>query len=370
MGKIVKAASVQAAPVFMDKKRSVEKYCWYIEEAGKEKADLVVTPETGIPAYPYWRGSFGYVNPEKSKDWRDTVIAFYENSIKIPGPETEQLSKVAKHANAHCVIGINEQDDRPGSQTLFNTQLFIGRNGEILGRHRKTMPTHQERFFWGMGDSRDIRVFETDIGRIGGLICYENHMILMRAALAVKGEEIHACCWPGYWTFNKETKVRDMSGKVGPLHTCDQDCCVREYAFETQTFVVSSCLYLPASEVPDSFPFKQSSNFKWAMGGSCIAGPFGTYLAEPVFNQETIVYAELDMDDRIVAKNVFDCMGHYTRWDLVSLNIREEGWEPVRELEGRAIQTRIRPEILEKVAKKFKLSPEKLKAILREFEGL
>jgi len=370
MGKMVKAASVQATPVFMDKKRSVEKYCWYIEEAGKEKADLVVTPETGIPAYPYWRGSFGYTNPEKAKDWRDTVIAFFENSIKIPSPETDQLCQAAKRANAYCVVGINEQDDRIGSQTLFNTQLFIGRNGEILGRHRKTMPTHQERFFWGMGDARDIQVFNTDIGRIGGLICYENHMILMRAALAIKGEEIHACCWPGYWTFNPQTKVRDMSGKIGPLHTCDQDCCVREYAFETQTFVVSSGLYLPASEVPDTFPFKQTTNFNWAMGGSCIAGPFGTYLAEPVFNKETIVYAELDMDDRIIAKNVFDCMGHYSRWDLVSLNIREEGWEPVQKAAGEKGPNRISSEKLERVAKKFKLGTDKLEAILKELETL
>lgn len=368
MGRIVKVAAVQATPVFMDKKRSVEKYCSYIEEAGKEGAELVVTPETGIPAYPYWRGNFGYLSPEKAKDWRDTVIAFFENSVKIPGPETDMLCKAAKRAHAYCVIGINEQDDRIGSQTLYNTQLFIGRDGEILGRHRKTMPTHQERFFWGMGDARDIKVFETGIGRVGGLICYENHMIFLRAAMAVKGEEIHACCWPGFWTFNHESRVRDLSGKIGPLHTCDIDCCIREYAFETQTFVVSSGLYLPPREVPDSFPFKQTSNFNWAVGGSCIVGPFGTYLVEPVFNKETILYAELDMNDRMVAKNVFDCMGHYARWDLMSLNIREEGWEPVRGFEGKPAGIRIRPEVLERVAEKFRLGPDKLEAILRELE--
>jgi nitrilase len=366
MGKKVKAASIQATPVFMDKKGSVEKYCWYIEQAGKEKTDLIVTPETGIPTYPYWRGTFGYIDPEKAKDWRDTVVAFYENSIKIPSPETDMLCKAAKSANAYCVIGINEQDDRIGSQTLYNTQLFIGRNGEILGRHRKTMPTHQERFFWGMGDARDIKVFETDIGRIGGLVCYENHMTLMRAALAMLGEEIHACCWPGYWTFNNETQVRDYSGRIGPLHTCDQDCCVREYAFETQAFVVSSGLYLPPDQVPDSFPFKQTSNFKWATGGSCIVGPFGTYLAEPVFNKEIIVYAELNMDDRIIAKNIFDCMGHYTRWDLVSLNIRKEGWEPKKLMEEEPATVKIRPEVLEEVAEKYKLKVDKLESIIRD----
>jgi len=368
MGQKIIAAAVQASPVFMDKKQSIEKYCAYIEEAGKEKANLIVTPETGIPAYPYWRGSFGYVDPERAKDWRDTVLAFYENSVRIPSPETDQLCQAAKKANAYCVIGLNEQDDRLGSKTLYNTQLFISRHGEIMGRHRKTMPTHQERFFWGMGDARDIRVFETDLGRLGGLICYENHMILLRAAMAAKGEEIHACCWPGYWTFDKEARVRDMSGKIGPWHTCDQDCCVREYAFETQTFVISSCLYLPASQVPDSFPFKKTSNFNWAMGGSCIAGPFGTYLVEPVLNKETIIYAELDMDDRIIAKNVFDCMGHYTRWDLVSLNIREEGWEPVRKMEKSSDYPQVSLEKIERVARKFKLSTEKLERILKELE--
>ena len=158
-----------------------------------------------------------------------------------------------------------------------------------------------------------------------------------------------------------------MSGKVGPLHTCDQDSCVREYAFETQTFVISSCLYLPASQVPDSFPFKKTSNFNMAMGGSCIASPFGTYLTEPVFHKETTVYAEMDMDDRIVAKNVFDCMGHYTRWDLVSLNIREEGWEPLQK-PGERTAPRISAEKLEAVAKKFNLTADKLEAILKGLE--
>jgi len=134
--------------------------------------------------------------------------------------------------------------------------------------------------------------------------------------------------------------------------------------------VVSSGLYLPAREVPDSFPFKQTSNFNWAVGGSCIVGPFGTYLVEPVFNKETILYAELDMDDRMVAKNVFDCMGHYARWDLVSLNIREEGWEPVQEIERKPLGTRIQPEVVERVAEKFRLSPDKVEAILRELESI
>jgi amidase/nitrilase len=368
MGKIVKVAAVQATPVFMDKKKSVDKYCTYIEEAGREGADLIVTPETGIPTYPYWRGTFGYFSPKDSKDWRDTVVAFYEQSIKIPSSETETLCKAAKKANVYCVIGLNEQDDRIGSKTLYNTQLFIGRNGDIMGRHRKTIPTYHERTMWGRGDARDLTVFETEIGRIGGLICYENHMTILKAVMASKGEEIHACCWPGYWAYDREHHVRDLSGKIGPLHTCDQDCCVREYAFETQTFVVSSGLYLPPDQVPDDFPFKKTSNFNWATGGSCIAGPFGTYLAEPVFNEETIVYAELDMDDRVIAKYVFDCMGHYNRWDLASLNVRQEGWEPIKLIDERPTPVGIPFETLEKVGKKYNLNAEKLESILKDLE--
>ncbi|MFX0196762.1 MAG: carbon-nitrogen hydrolase family protein [Candidatus Hodarchaeota archaeon] len=365
MGRVIKVAAVQATPVFMNKKETVEKYSTYIEEAGNQGAQLIVTPETGISTYPYWRGSFGYIDPEKSKDWRDTVIAFYENALKIPSPETETFCKVAKKANAYCVIGCNEQDDRLGSHTLYNTQLFIGRNGEILGRHRKTVPTHQERFFWGRGDARDLRVFETDIGRIGGLICYENHMTLLKAVMASKGEEIHACCWPGYWTFDDKNRVRDLSGRIGPLHTSDQDCAIREYAFETQTFVISAGLYLPVDQIPENFPFKEQTNSRWAVGGSCVAGPFGTYLAEPVFNEETIVYATIDMDERILAKNIFDCMGHYARWDLVSLNIRQEGFEPTGSSE-KTEMFQLNADQLEEMAQKLDISSEKIQKIIEE----
>jgi amidase/nitrilase len=369
--RIVKVASVQATPVFMDKKGSVEKYCSYIEEAGKEGAELVVTPETGIPTYPYWRGGFGYTDPESARKWRGTVIEFYNNAIRIPSQETDHLCKAAKSANAYCVIGCNEQDDRPGSHTLYNTMLFISNKGEILGRHRKLMPTHQERFFWGRGDGSDLLVFDTEIGRLGGLICFENHMTLLKAVMAVKGEEIHACAWPGYWSYVGEKRnIRDMSGNLGPLHTCDQDCAVREYAFETQTFVVSSGLYLPPEQIPDDFPYKAQSHCQWAVGGSCIVNPFGMYLVEPVFNQETIIYAELDMDDRIVAKNVFDCMGHYTRWDVVSLNVEEQAYSPVTPAERLPSRGKLRVSLprLEAVAEKTNLSLEKLQTIVQELE--
>lgn len=328
----LRAAAAQISPVFLDKKKSVQKYAETLVEAGRQGVELVVTPETGIPTYPYWRSGFGYTDPESAKPWKETVAAFYDQAVRIPGPETEELGKAARSAGLTAVIGLNEQDDRPGSRTLYNTMLFLGSDGEILGRHRKLMPTHQERIFWGRGDGSDLRVFDTPFGALGGLICFENHMTLLKAAMAVLGEEVHAACWPGYWAYGGPgNTVRDMTGKRYPLHHCDQDAAVREYAFETQTFVVSASLFLDESEVPDDFPYKETTNWKWAMGGSAIATPFGTYAAEPVFGKETLVVADLDLADRTVAKNVFDCMGHYSRWDVAQLRLDRRGVGPEAE---------------------------------------
>ena len=360
-GRVVKVAALQIAPVFMNKRETIEKYCAHIAEAGREGAQLIVTPETGIPTYPYWRERFGYSTPETVGHWREVVVDYYRNSLRIPD-DTEQLCRAAKSANAYCVIGCSEQDDRVGSGTLYNTMLFIDRRGEVMGRHRKLMPTYQERIFWGQGDAGDLRVFETDIGRVGSLICFENHMTLLKAAMAMKGEEIHVIGWPGYWKYSGPTMAtREMSGEVGPYHLCDQDSAVREYAFETQTFVVNSNLYLPSQAVPDGFPFKETANFRWAVGGSSIVNPVGMYLVEPVFNKETTLYAELNMDDRIVAKTVFDCMGHYSRWDVVSLQLREEPYGPTVPPEGPIPAGRI-----EEVAERHGMSAEVLASALSD----
>ena len=363
----LKVAAAQITPVFMKKRETVEKYAETMLEAGRQGVELLVTPETGIPTYPYWRNNFGYTSPESAALWKETVVDFYEQAVDIPGPETDPLCRAAAEAGLVAVIGLNERDDRQGSATLYNTLLFIGRDGEILGRHRKLMPTHQERFFWGRGDASDLRVFDTHFGRLGGLICFENHMTLLKAAMATKGEEVHAAVWPGWWSYGGTgNAVRDMTGSKRPLHTSDQDCAIREYAFETQTFVVSASLYLPEDSVPDDFPYKKTASWKWAMGGSAIVNPFGAYAAEPVFHTESLVVAELDLNDRIVAKNVFDCMGHYSRWDVVSLQIRDKDFEPATPL----LPRRIKFEQIEEVAERHQLPAEKVETILRELQSM
>lgn len=377
-------AALQIAPVFMNKREGIDKYCEAIREAGRQGVKIIVTPETGIPTYPYWRGSFGYTSPETAELWRDVVIDLYQQSVRIPSEDTERLGRAAKEAGAYCVIGLQEADDRQGSCTLYNTQVFIGPDGRVLGRHRKLMPTHQERIFWGRGEAEDLTVVETPYGRLGALICYENHMTLAKSALAHLGEEIHAANWPGYWTYVGESRsVKDMSGNVPAYYLCDIDSAVREYAFETQSFVISSSLYLPEESVPDSFPYKSKTNWKWACGGSSIVNPFGMYLAEPVIGREAVVMAELDLRDRIVAKNIFDCLGHYQRPDLLRLTfVGAPGPEAVTESPavGNSGRHSVRPAPLalgaaprtlgagrlEQIAERHGLSLDKLEQIARD----
>lgn len=327
MRRNIKAAVIQFTPVHMDKKATLSKIHDLILEAGRNGADLIVTGETGVPTYPYWRNRFTYYDedPDIVNAWNSVVVDYYLQSVRIP-EDLQALCTAAKKANLYCVVGISEQDDRIGSATLYNTQVIIGRDGNIIGRHRKLVPTHEERMIWGRGDASDLNVWETDIGNIGGLICYENHMTLLKAALTSMGEEIHCCCWPGW--------VNNMIGKglneTTDITTSNIDSCLREYAFETQNFVLSSSLYVPFDSISNDFPFKKYGNWDWAIGGSAIVDPSGQYLAGPVFNEETILYANLDPKERIRAKSRFDAMGHYTRWDTVSLNINKGHAEAVK----------------------------------------
>lgn len=316
-GRRLTVGAVQASPRFFDKRATVEKACRFIAEAGRLGIDLLVFPEVFIAAYPYWRGA---VSVRRSTE---LIVAMQKSAIQIPGKESWTLARAAKKARVNCVIGCNELDDRPGSLTLYNSLLFIGRDGTILGRHRKIMPTHTERAYWGMGDARDIFISQMDIGAVGGLICYEHHMTLLRAAMAIKGEEIHCAVWPGWWSIDSHlaTKKPDPASR-----TCDIEPAIREYAIENQTFVVSASSYLAPKDIPKDL--RDEMTYNLAIGGSCIVNPSGLYVREPVFNKEVIVAAEIDMEERSLAKAYFDALGHYSRFDILSLNIGNEAWTP------------------------------------------
>lgn len=354
----MRVAAVQAAPVFMDKAATVEKACRLIREAGSQGADLVVFSEAFIPAYPaYYSGGFDSPTPE----WLDYNIALQDNAIAIPGEETAVLGEAARQAGAYVVIGCNEVDERPGSRTLYNTLLFLGRDGKVMGRHRKLMPTYTERTYWGWGNASDLRAFDTDIGRLGGLICWEHHMILVRAAMIELGEEIHVAVWPGTWCGGP----RLAEPETNVEGACDLQPAIREHAFEAGAFVVSVSGLLRDDDFPPRWQHIKNSprtNYSWAVGGSAIVGPMGTYLVGPVFNEERILYADCPAQMIKAAKALFDAIGHYARPDLLRLQVR---WEP-RTAETIRPPAELPRDELRRISEMYEISEEKLAAILRD----
>lgn len=306
-----KVAAVQAAPVILDKEGCIEKCCRLTEEAAGNGARIVVFPETFIPTYPYWTRDI----PDRTGCY-DSFVKLFKNSIKIPSKDTDRLGEVAKKTGTYMVIGVNELDSELQG-TLYNTNLVIGKDGNVLGKHRKLWPTFTERVIHGLGDGSTMQVFDTEYGKLGTLVCYEHHMPLSKYCNFAMGEQIHAACWPGLSWINN---VVDVSS--------------RQYAFEGQVFVIAAAGYVTKDMLPKDFMLK---DYFWpANGGSGIISPLGEYLAGPIYDKEEILYAEIDMDLIIRAKYVMDSVGHYARWDVLSLYFNDEKYEPFKKIKSPA----------------------------------
>lgn len=294
-------AVVQASPVFLNLRATTEKACRLIREAGKNGARLVAFPEAWIPSFPHWPRAL----PKGERDLsQEAWIRLYQESIEIPGPETQALGEAASEAGCHVVMGVNEKARSAGA-TLYNTLLFLSDQGQIIGKKRKLLPTYEERCCWGAGDSSDLVVLETSLGKLGGLICGEHYHPLLRHALALKGEEVHVAVWP---------KGAHLDNTADVLS--------RSHALESQVYVLKACGLQSPEEVPDDFPLKERTLWN-VNGGSGIISPDGKYLAGPVYNEETIVYAEIDPVNILKEKWKIDTVGHYSRNDIVQLVIRE-----------------------------------------------
>jgi predicted amidohydrolase len=239
---------------------------------------------------------------------QEAWVRLYEESVEIPGPDTQVLGDAAREAGCYVVIGVNERSREPGS-TLYNTLLFLNDQGEILGKRRKLLPTYEERCCWGSGDASSIVMFETSLGNMSGLICGEHYHPLLRHALAVKGEQIHIAVWP-----------------KGAQTDRTADILSRSHAVESQVYVLKACGLLFQDQVPDEFPLKKHMVFN-VDGGSGIIGPNGEYLVGPVHNEETILYAEIDPLAIVREKWKIDTVGHYNRNDVVRLLIKGENKE-------------------------------------------
>ena len=289
------AAAVQAAPVFLDRDATVDKATSLIAQAAAQGASLIAFPETFVPTYPDWVW--------RTRPWDDGPAAWYDRlldqSVEIPGPATDKLAEAARAAGAYLSIGVNE---RAGT-TLYNTQLWLGPDGTVAAAHRKLMPTGAERLVWGYGDGSTLPVLDTPIGKLGGLICWENYMPLARYALYSQGIDIHvAPTWD-----NSDTWVPTM----------------RHIAKEGRMHVIGVTFCLRGSDVPADVPGRDElygTDDDWlARGNSCIVGPDGDLLAGPLVGEEGIVTAEIDLARARSARRQFDPVGHYARPDVFQL---------------------------------------------------
>lgn len=325
----VRVAAIQAPQIVFNKEKSIAVATERIREAGKNGAKLVAFSETYIPVFPaYYKG--GYASD--IAEWNEWAVSLQDHSIAIPSADTDVIGQACKEAGVYCVMGVNEIDDTDGARTLYNCQILFGDDGKVIRRHRKLMPTFNERLYHGLGDGSDLGVAETDIGRIGSLICWEHHTILVRASQMLMGEEFHISNWPGTWKFGERKSDGSRTGRVfadtkGPGDTSDLQFAIREYAFEAGSFVISVGGLLRDKDFePEYEHFRQSPelDYAWANGGSAIVNPFGEYLAGPVFNDDTIIYADCLANEIKAAKVFFDGLGHYSRKDVAVVLLKDE----------------------------------------------
>jgi aliphatic nitrilase len=307
-----KAAAVQAEPVPLDREATVDKACSLIEEAGRNGAKVIAFPEGFIPGHPDWL--YFYPPDEAMKRfYRD----FFKNCVEVPSQATDQLGRAAKKAGAYVAIGINERT--PGSMgSLFNSILFLGPDGNVLGVHRKLVPTTTERLVLSAGDGSTLNVYPTPYGELGGLMCGENTNSLAKFALLAQGEKIHTAHWPAY------PAEYNRGGIDG------QDIRIRYHAYEGKCFVISSASVFGDASIERLCVTEQARSL--VLKGNAVSGivnPYGKYIGGPLRGDEGIVYADIDLDVMIDAKTLHDVVGHYNRFDVLSLQYNRKSPRPI-----------------------------------------
>jgi nitrilase len=297
----VTVACVQAEPVILDRDATIEKLARLAAEAAGNGARLLVFPEAFIPAYPssVWARALAGWDDDGAKR---AYAQLARESLEVPGEAADRLGEIAREHEVWLVTGVTERDpERPA--TLYNTLLYHAPDGSLALKHRKLVPTNHERLVWGQGDGAGLRAIETDIGRLGGLICWENYMPLARFALYESGIEIYVASTADDGEAWQSTLVH--------------------IARESRSFVISPSHFQRAASYPDDFPLRELLDGIDVIGrgGSAILGPDGSYLAGPSYDEETILYAELDPSRLDEERQRFDAAGHYHRPDVLKLRV-------------------------------------------------
>ena len=290
--KDIKDAVVQSSPILFNKKKTIEKTYGYIKEAVKNDANLLLFPEAYIGDYP--RGlSFGTTVGSRSDEGKETWHKYYRNAIDVPGKETEQFARWAKEFQIYLNIGVIERD----GGTLYCTLLYFTPDGKLAGKHRKIKPTAMERIIWGEGDQSTMKIMNTEVGNIGGLICWENYMPQARMDLYKQNTEIYLAPTAD----DRDTWQSTM------IHIANEGRC----------FVLGCNQFVTKDMYPKEFQDELKNQPEvMSRGGSVIVSPLGKVLAGPLFDEEGILYADLTEKDLIKSKFDFDAVGHYARFDI------------------------------------------------------
>ena len=302
MRETVRVACVQVEPVILDRDRTIDKLAQYTAEAAREGAQLVVFPETFVPAYPSSRWAkalAGWADPRA----KEAFARLRRESLEVPGDAERRLGEIAREHGVWLVTGVNEVDpEKPG--TIYNSLLYHAPDGTLAVHHRKLVPTNHERLVWGQGDGRGLRAIETPLGRIGGLICWENYMPLARFSLYESGVEIYIA----------STADDSDAWQATLVHI----------ARESRAFVVAPSHFQRAASYPDDFPLRELLDGVDLLGrgGSAILGPDGSYLAGPLYDEEGVLYADLEPDSLFEERQRFDPVGHYHRPELLVFELR------------------------------------------------
>ncbi|MDD2986454.1 carbon-nitrogen hydrolase family protein [Flavobacterium sp.] len=300
-----KAAAVQTAPVFLNVEKTIEKAISFIKEASENGAQLIAFPEVFIAGYPYWNW---VMTPVQGSKWYEQL---YKSAVAVTDESLKPLFQAAKDFKMHLVIGINERGDSYGE--IYNTNLIIDDQGNLIGKHRKLVPTWAEKLTWTSGDGSSLKVYPTKIGPIGTLACGENTNTLARFTLLAQGELIHIANYislpvaPADYNMAEAIKIRAAA-----------------HSFEGKLFTVVSCstiskemMVILKDEVPNIEELLTRKNSAF----SGIIGPNGAVVSEPLIDEEGIVYAEIDLEKCIQPKQMHDILGHYNRFDIFDLRV-------------------------------------------------
>jgi nitrilase len=300
----VRVAAAQARPVWLDPKATTNKVLTWLEDAAAQQVDLVAFPETFLSGYPFWLDlTDGAVFDDPPQ--KQAYAAYLDAAVLVDGPELALVVEAARDLGIFVYLGTTERGGGPASGTVFCTLVAIDPHAGVVSTHRKLMPTYQERLVWGIGDGHGLRTHRVGDLRVGGLNCWENWMPQARHALYADGEDVHVSVWPG-----------------SPRNTAD---ITRFIALEGRVWSLAACGLLSLDDVPADFPLRtrleQTGVSHFCRGGSAIAAPDGSWLAEPIADQERLLVADIDPQAVRAARQNFDPTGHYSRPDVFDVSV-------------------------------------------------